>query len=66
MIKITENVLEVMFDDCWSIFENVKTNSELGERFIHIGLENIAVVAARVVELPPRCNNKEVQKRRCL
>ena len=32
--------------------------NEFGGRFIHIGLENVAVAAARVVELPPRCSNK--------
>ena len=35
-------------------------------RFVDIGLENVAVAAARVVERPPRCSNKGVQKRRCL
>jgi hypothetical protein len=26
-------------------------------RFVDIGLENVAVAAARVVERPPRCSN---------
>ena len=44
---------------CWK-------NNDSRTGFVNIGLENVAVVAARVVERPPRCNNKRVQKRRCL
>ena len=40
--------------------QNVK--QKLGGRFRNIGLGNVAVVAARVVELPPRCSNKGVNK----
>ena len=35
-------------------------------RFVDIGLENVAVVAARVTDRPSRCSLKGVQKRRCL
>ena len=35
-------------------------------RFVDIGLENVAVTAARVSERPPRRSNKGLQKRRCL
>ena len=38
------------------VLEKVKTND--GKRFTDIGLENVAVVAKRVVELPSRCSNK--------
>ena len=31
---------------------------EFGRRVIDIGLENVAVAAARVVELPPRYSNE--------
>ena len=52
------------------IFDNLKemSTNEFGDRFIYIyiGLENVAVAAARVAERPPRCSNKKVQKRRCL
>ena len=34
-------------------------------RFVDIGLENVVVAAARVVELPSRSGLKKVQKRRC-
>ena len=48
------------------IFENTE-NNELGGRFIDLGLQNVAVAAARVVELHPRCSLKGGgQKRRCL
>ena len=40
--------------------------NEFGKRFIDIGLENVAVAAARVIDRPPRYSNKGVQKRRCL
>ena len=53
------------FDDIVDDFR-IDMKNEFGKRFINIGLENIAVVAARVVELPPRCNNKRGIKRRCL
>ena len=52
----------MVFDD---IGRNVKKN-EFGGRFIDIGLEHIAVAAARVVGGLPRCSNKAGQKRRCL
>ena len=42
------------------IFEKIETNEFYG-RFIDIGLENVAMAAARVVDLPPRCTNKEVK-----
>ena len=41
-------------------------NHEFGGRFIDIGLDNVAVVAARVVGGPSRWSNKGCQKRRCL
>ena len=44
-------------------FEQMKKNDIC---FIHIGLGNVAVAAASVVELPPGCSNKGGQKRRCL
>ena len=44
-------------------FEKLSKN-EFGSRCIDIGLENVAVAAARVVELPLRCNNKGGKKRR--
>ena len=52
----------MIFDGFW---KNVQTN-EFGGRFIDIGLENVAVAAARVCDRPPRCSKKGVQKRRCL
>ena len=36
-------------------------NNDSHRRFVDIGLENVAVAAARVVELPPRCNNKRIK-----
>ena len=44
----------------YSIFDKFqrKWKNEFGGRFINIGLENVAVAVARVVELPPRCSNK--------
>ena len=42
-----------------------KKEHEFGGRFINIGLINVAVAAARVVERPPRCGNKGRKKRRC-
>ena len=48
------------------IFEELSNKNKFGGRFINIGLDNVAVAAARVVELPPRCNNKGDKKRRCL
>ena len=45
--------------------EILKKN-DFGGRFVDIGVENVAVAAARVVERPPRCSNKGVKKRRCL
>ena len=47
----------MVYDDFWK---------KVRGRFIDIGLENVAVAAARVVGGPPRCSNKRVQKRRCL
>ena len=44
------------------LFFNVE--NKIGGRFINIGLENVAVAAASVVERPPRCSNKGGQKRR--
>ena len=44
MLNISEKVLEIIFDDF------VKTKNEFGGRLIDIGLENLAVAAARVVE----------------
>ena len=41
------------------IFE--KWKNKFGGRFIDIELEKRAVVAASVVELPPRCSNKRGQ-----
>ena len=29
--------------------------------FVNIGLENVAVAATRVVDRPPRCNNKDLE-----
>ena len=40
--------------------------NEFGGRFIDIELENVAVAAARVVELTSRCSFKWGNKRRCL
>ena len=50
------------------IFENFRKNqtAEFGCCFVGIGLEHVAVAAARVVGGPPRCRNKGGQKRRCL
>ena len=44
-----------------TVFENCE--NEFGKRFIDIGLGHVAVAAARVVELPPRCSNKGYKKR---
>ena len=46
------------------IFEKMWKN-EFGKRLIDIEIENVAMAAARVVELPPRCN-KGGKKRWCL
>ena len=46
--------------------EKLEKMNEFGGRFVDIGLENVAVAAARVVGGPPRCSNKGGQKRRCL
>ena len=62
MLNISEKHFDIIFNVFW---KNVEKN-EFGGRFIHIGLENVAVAAARVVELPLRCSNKVVKKRRCL
>ena len=40
--------------------------NDFRSRFVDIGLENVALAAARVVELPSRSGSKGVQKRRCL
>ena len=50
----------MIFDDLW---KNAKTN-KFDRRCIDIGLGNVAVAAASVVELPPRHSNKSGQKRR--
>ena len=47
-------------------FSKQNENNEFGGRFIDIGLENVAVSATRVIDLPPRFINKGGQKRRCL
>ena len=49
MLNISERVWDITFDDFW---KNVK--NEFGGRFIDIGLENVAVAAARVVGGPTR------------
>ena len=46
--------------------EILKKKNEFGGRFVDIGLENVAVAAARVVERHPRYSNKGLQNRRCL
>ena len=53
--------IDGILDDFWNNDKN-----EFGGRFIDIGLENVAMAVARVVELPPRCSNKPGQKGRCL
>ena len=45
--------------------EMLEKNNDSPICFVTIGLD-AAVAAARVTELPPRCNNKEGKKRRCL
>ena len=52
----------------WLLYEkkDFGKDNDSRNRFVDIGLENVAVAAARVVERPPRCSNKGVQKRRCL
>ena len=68
VLRLLKNVehlrkeMAIIFDD---VGKNVK-NNELGGRFIDIGLENVAVAAARVLERPPRCSHKGGQKCRCL
>ena len=56
--------IDVFFDDVGWFLKSVK--NEFDRRFLNIGLEQITVAAARVVELPPRCSKKEGKKRRCL
>ena len=46
--------------------ENLEKTNDSRNRFVDIGLENVAVAAARVVERPPRCSLKGGHKRRCL
>ena len=46
--------------------EVLEKKNEFDGRFVDIGLENVAVAAARVVERPPRCSLKGGHKRRCL
>ena len=68
MLKL-EVMLEQIGGNVWWLLLMFETNieqNEFGGRFIDIGLENVAVAAASVVELPPRCSNKGGQKRRCL
>ena len=43
-----------------------KRENVFGNSFINIWLKNVAVAAARAIELLLRCNNKEGKKRRCL
>ena len=43
-----------------------KKKNGFGGRFIDIGLENVGVVVARVVELPLRCSNRGGKNLRCL
>ena len=51
----------------WFLYKSEILKKKFGDRFVDIGVENVAVAAARVVERPPRCsNNKGVKKRRCL
>ena len=50
-------------DGIFGVFYDFRKN---GGRVIDIGLENVAVPAARVVELPTRCSNKTGKKRRNL
>ena len=40
------------------MFKTLKNKHEFGGGFINIRLGNVAVAAAHVVELPPRCNHK--------
>ena len=61
LLKISEN----QFIGFFIYFSNNETN-KFDELFTNIGLENVAVAAARVVELSPCCSNKEGKKRRCL
>ena len=65
MLKLSEKVCGVFLMNFDGVWKNVKKN-EFGGRFINIGLEHVAVAAARVCDRPPRCSNKGVQKRRCL
>ena len=55
MLK-AQKIFNVFFDD---FRKNVK--NEFGMRFIHIGLENSAVAAARVGGPPSRCSLKGVR-----
>ena len=53
--KMLENS-EINLISFLMLFEKNQQN-EFGGRFIYIGLEMVAVAAASVVELPPRCSN---------
>ena len=44
----------------------LEKNNDSRKRFVNIGLESVAVAAARVVDLPSRSGLKGAQKRRCL
>ena len=48
------------------LYESEILKKKFGDRFVDIGVENVAVAAARVVERPPRCSLKGGHKRRCL
>ena len=60
MFKISEEADDIFNDFC------KKVKKICGNRFIDIGLENVAVAAASVVAGPSRCSNNGSQKRRCL
>ena len=52
--KLSEQCLDVFL----MTFEKMSTTNDFGGRFIDIGLEHVAVAAARVVGGPSRCSKK--------
>ena len=48
------------------MINEILANNDSRNRFVDIGLENVAVAVARVGDRPPRCSKKGVKKRRRL
>ena len=51
---------------CFKKREKLQQKNDFQIDFVDIGLENVAVAAARVTDIPSRPNKKRCQKRPCL